>query len=58
MNLALISALDAKTFIFFKFERLISLIIPPDSFTIMIPAAISHKFKFFWKYPSYLPDAT
>ena len=33
-------------------------ILPPASFTIKVPAAISHKFKPFWKYPSILPDAT
>ena len=34
------------------------LTIPPASLTIKVPAAISHKFKPFWKYPSILPEAT
>ena len=37
---------------------LISFIVPPASFTISIPAAISHKFNFIMKKPSNLPDPT
>ena len=47
MNLAFISADEAKIFIFLILLRLISLITPPASFIKTIPAAMSHKFKLF-----------
>ena len=52
------SLLEAIILKFFHLKMSISLTIPPASFTITMPAAMSQIFKLFWKYPSNRPDAT
>jgi hypothetical protein len=51
----LLAALTLKLFVF---KLSLKLVLPPASITRIKPAAISQMFKSFWKYPSYLPDAT